>query len=165
MRGINRQSDPGLYAGRLRSKPAPGDRPGDRLCHLPRRVVDQHRGQRRRPGGGRGQSRFGLHCGNNHIVGFSDPEPGPGDAAGLSNVFITKLDANGQLVYSTYLGGSGFDGGAAIKVDDTGAAYVGGSTCSADFPTVNPLQATYGLNCDAFCAKLSPDGAQLVYST
>ncbi|MGH9890815.1 MAG: SBBP repeat-containing protein [bacterium] len=83
---------------------------------------------------------------------------------GFSNAFITKLDANGQLVYSTYLGGSGFDEAAAVKVDETGAAYVGGTTGSFDFPTVNPIQGPGGRN-DAFLTKLSPDGSQLVYST
>ena len=67
-------------------------------------------------------------------------------------------------MYSTYLGGSGFDEGAAIKVDDTGAAYVGGTTCSADFPTVNPIQGRGNRN-DAFITKLSPNGSQIVYST
>ena len=73
---------------------------------------------------------------------------------GRTDAFITKLDANGQLVYSTYLGGNDFDGGAVIKVDDTGAAYVGGSTNSFDFPTVNPIQGAYGLRGDAFITKL-----------
>jgi hypothetical protein len=84
---------------------------------------------------------------------------------GRTDAFITKLDANGQLVYSTYLGGNDFDGGAVIKVDDTGAAYVGGSTNSFDFPTVNPIQGAYGLRGDAFITKLSPTGSQIVYST
>ncbi len=67
-------------------------------------------------------------------------------------------------MYSTYLGGNGFDEGAVIKVDDTGAAYVGGTTSSSDFPTVNPIQGRGNRN-DAFITKLSPDGAQIVYST
>ena len=68
------------------------------------------------------------------------------------------------MVYSTYLGGSGFDEGAVIKVDDTGAAYVGGSTNSIDFPSINPARPRGGRN-DGFITKLSPSGAQIVYST
>jgi hypothetical protein len=83
---------------------------------------------------------------------------------GFSNAFVTKLDANGQLVYSTYLGGSGFDEGTVIKVDDTGAAYVGGTTGSIDFPAVNPALNRGGRN-DGFITKLSPSGSQIVFST
>ena len=54
---------------------------------------------------------------------------------GFVNALVTKLDPNGQMIYSTFLGGSSFDGAAAIKVDETGAAYIGGSTTSSDFPT------------------------------
>ena len=96
---------------------------------------------------------------------FPTKNPAQNVLKGFTNAFITKLDANGQLVYSTYLGGSGFDEGTVIKVDDTGAAYVGGSTGSFDFPTVNSIQGTYGLRSDGFITKLSPTGSQIVYST
>jgi len=95
---------------------------------------------------------------------FPTKNPAQGSLQGFSNAFITKLDANGQLVYSTYLGGSGFDEGVVIKVDDTGAAYVGGTTGSIDFPTVNPALSRGGRN-DGFITKLSPSGSQIVYST
>ena len=109
--------------------------------------------------------------GSVYIVGvtistnFPTKNPAQKVLKGFSNAFITKLDAKGQLVYSTYLGGSSFEDGAVIKVDDTGAAYVGGSTTSFDFPTVNPIQGTYGLRGDGFITKLSPSGSQIVYST
>ena len=109
--------------------------------------------------------------GSVYIVGttvstnFPTKNPAQKVLKGFTNAFITKLDANGQLVYSTYLGGSGFADGAVIKVDDTGAAYVAGSTSSFDFPTVNPIQATFGLRGDGFITKLSPSGSQIVYST
>ena len=84
------------------------------------------------------------------------------------NVFITKLSADGQsLIYSTYLGGSGDDGGNSIAVDSSGNAYVTGGVFSTDFPTKNPVQATFGGGAlgDAFVTKLSADGQSLVYST
>jgi hypothetical protein len=85
--------------------------------------------------------------------------------AGGADVFVTKINAAGNaLAYSTYLGGSG-DGttieiGRAIAVDSAGNAYVTGGTDSTNFPTVNPIQATYagsdfGLGGDAFAFKLS----------
>jgi hypothetical protein len=70
------------------------------------------------------------------------------------------------LVYSTYLGGSGFDEGFRIAVDSGGNAYVTGSTSSTNFPTAGgPYQAASGGGTDAFVAKLNPTGTALVYST
>ena len=48
----------------------------------------------------------------------------------------TKLNPAGSaLVYSTFLGGSGFDSAMGLAVDAGGNAYVAGGTGSADFPT------------------------------
>jgi len=69
------------------------------------------------------------------------------------------------LVYSTYLGGSGFDQGYAIAVDAFGNSYVTGKTAATDFPTTaGAFQTNYGGG-DAFIAKLNPTGTQLIYST
>ena len=69
------------------------------------------------------------------------------------------------LVYSTYLGGSGFDQGYAIAVDSLGNSYVTGQTAAIDFPTTaGAFQTQYGGG-DAFVAKLNPSGSALVYST
>jgi hypothetical protein len=69
------------------------------------------------------------------------------------------------LVYSTYLGGSEFDFGNGIAVDDRGNAYVTGFTESTDFPTVNAVQPASGGSDDAFVTKLNRNGSQLLYST
>ena len=62
--------------------------------------------------------------------------------SGSGDAFVTELNSAGSgLVYSTYLGGRGSDGGSSIAVDGLGNAYVTGSTGSTDFPTTNPLQA------------------------
>jgi hypothetical protein len=50
-------------------------------------------------------------------------------------------------------------------VDSAGNAYIAGKTQSPDFPTVRALQATMRGMSDAFIAKLSADGSQLLYST
>jgi hypothetical protein len=81
---------------------------------------------------------------------------------------VARLRADGSaLVYSTYLGGSGFDSGFGIAADPaTGDAFVTGHTDSTDFPTANPLQPNYGgSGDDAFVARLRTDGSALVYST
>lgn len=87
--------------------------------------------------------------------------------AGLGDAFVSKLSADGSsLVYSTLLGGSGYDGGRGIAVDSSGKAYVTGFTQSNAFPTTaGVLQATLDGTEDAFVAKLSGDGAALMYST
>ncbi|MBI2780064.1 MAG: SBBP repeat-containing protein [Gammaproteobacteria bacterium] len=88
---------------------------------------------------------------------------------GGDNAFVTKLDNNGMLVYSTYLGGSGNDLGNGIAVDTLGNAYITGSTGSSDFPTAAPFQGTKGgtlaADFDAFITKLNSAGSALVYST
>jgi Beta-propeller repeat len=85
---------------------------------------------------------------------------------GSEDAFVTKLNPTGSgLLYSTYLGGSGFDGAFGIAVDGTGNAYVTGFA-SANFPTTaGAFQTTRGGLEDAFVAKLNPTGSGLVYST
>ena len=86
--------------------------------------------------------------------------------AGFRDVFVTKLNAPGNaLVYSTYLGGSGFDGGRGIAVDSSGNACVTGETFSTDFPTASPIQPALGDRSDAFVTKFNSAGSALVYST
>ena len=82
------------------------------------------------------------------------------------NVFVTKLTPAGSLVYSTYIGGTGRDGGHAIAVDSAGNAYLTGATNSFDFPTTpGAFQRTLGGSSDGFVLKLGSNGNALVYST
>ena len=69
------------------------------------------------------------------------------------------------LLYSTYLGGAVSDGINGIAVDQSGNAYVTGTTESNDFPTQNALQPSAGASTDAFIAKIDASGTSLVYST
>ena len=85
---------------------------------------------------------------------------------GTSDAFVTKFQITGSgLFYSTFLGGSGADGGNSIAVDSLGRAYVAGGTSSADFPVLNPIQAHLGGSQDAFVTKLAATGNALFYST
>lgn len=74
---------------------------------------------------------------------------------GNADSFVAKLDQSGNLVYSSYLGGTNTELAGGIAVDTSGNAYVTGQTCSEDFPLANPLQAVPGGNCDAYVAKIS----------
>lgn len=87
--------------------------------------------------------------------------------AGDFDAFVTKLDPSGSsLIYSTYLGGNGYDRGYGIAVDVSGNAYISGFTESIDFPTTaSALSESNAGNADAFVTKLNASGSNLIYST
>ena len=80
------------------------------------------------------------------------------------DAFLAKLSPEGKILYSTYLGGTDADFATGVAVDLAGNVYVTGTTGSADFPTVAPLQAALRGTRDAFVLKIDPAG-RLVYST
>jgi Beta-propeller repeat len=110
---------------------------------------------------------------NAYVVGFTisadfPTTPGAFDttANGAFDGTLTKVNAAGSaLVYSTYFGGSDFDGGAAVTVDGAGSAYVVGGTPSANFPVTPGAYDTTFNGGDAFVTKFNPAGSALVYST
>jgi Beta-propeller repeat len=89
---------------------------------------------------------------------------------GYSDAYVSKLNAAGDgLLYSTFLGGKGFDGGQGIAVDQFGQAYVTGQDESGDLP-VNGFQPVHSAGCssgykDGFVAKLDVAGGALLYSS
>ncbi|MBM4033192.1 MAG: LEPR-XLL domain-containing protein, partial [Planctomycetes bacterium] len=91
------------------------------------------------------------------------PTPGGFDTTlgGTQDAFVTKLNPTGTLLWSSFLGGSGLEGGYAIAVDGSGAALVTGMTESPDFPTAGGFDTTLGGTRDAFVAKVSGAGALL----
>ncbi|MEK9134291.1 MAG: SBBP repeat-containing protein, partial [Pseudomonadota bacterium] len=113
--------------------------------------------------------------GNAYLTGYTystdfptTASPLQGSLAGNRDAFVTKIDASGStLVYSTYLGGSGYDYpcGWSIAVDSSGNAYVVGETTSTNFPTVSPIQASNAGGYDAFVTKINASGSAFVYST
>jgi len=86
---------------------------------------------------------------------------------GGRDAFVAKLNAAGSaLVYSTFLGGTGFEEGRGIVVDAMGAAYVTGAVTSRDFPTTVGAFATRFTGFQhVFVSKLDATGSSLVYST
>jgi hypothetical protein len=85
---------------------------------------------------------------------------------GGNDAFVTKFQlSGGGLFYSTFLGGSGSEGGSSIAVDSFGRAYVTGGTSSTDFPVLAPIQAHLAGAQDAFVTKLSATGNTLFFST
>lgn len=84
---------------------------------------------------------------------------------GLEDAFVARLNSNGALVFSTYLGGSAADFGSAIGLDRSGDVYVTGSTESGNFPSAASLDPSLGGAKDGFLAKLTPTGDRLLFSS
>ncbi len=81
-----------------------------------------------------------------------------------NDVFVVKFDPAGNVVYSTYFGGSADDLAAAMTAGADGSVYVTGTTTSADFPvtagafrSVRPSSTI--LNPVPFLFKLNRDGS------
>ncbi|MEE8574048.1 MAG: SBBP repeat-containing protein, partial [Thermodesulfobacteriota bacterium] len=91
----------------------------------------------------------------------------PTHSGGGIDAFVTKIDSTGtNLIYSTFLGGSGADISRGIAVDSFHAVYVTGETRSTNFPTAAPIFATHsGGGTDAFVTKITPDGKTILFST
>lgn len=134
-------------------------------------------------GGSGGDSGYGIavdSSGNAYVTGTtesmdfptSNPYQGSNNEGGpaggsTGDAFVSKISADGStLIYSTYLGGTGFDQGNGIAVDAAGDAYVAGETTSTDFPLANAFESS---NQDpsgvAFVTKLNPSGSVLLFST
>ena len=110
--------------------------------------------------------------GNAYITGYTNstnfPAVSPIQAknGGADDVFVAKINAAGNaLLYSTYLGGAGYESAWAIALDSSGNAYITGRT-TGNFPTISPIQArTGGGLSDAFVTKINAAGSAWVYST
>lgn len=88
---------------------------------------------------------------------------------GRSDAFVARLSPSGSsLLFSTYLGGAGYDYANGLAIDPKGNVFVTGGSSSVDFPTtaaaVQPRCAGFCVS-NAFVAKLDPLGQNLVYST
>jgi hypothetical protein len=92
------------------------------------------------------------------INGFDDSFNGYRDG------FICVFSKNGNLLSSTYLGGSGFDSIGNIEVDKDNNIIVAGYTVSTDFPTRKPSVKTRLEGSDLFIAKFD-ESLNLKFST
>ncbi len=95
------------------------------------------------------------------------------------NTFVFRLSGDlRQLRWAVLIGGTDFDRGYGIEVDNAGDIYVAGQTSSTDFPVTSgaldetnngssdgPIDSYHGTSVDMFALKLSGDGQTLLYST
>lgn len=67
--------------------------------------------------------------GNLYVAGATEGGmAGPGEAKGFMDVFLSKLDANGSLLWTRQIGTSGSDGATDVAVDELGHVYISGFT-------------------------------------
>jgi hypothetical protein len=132
-------------------------------------------------GGGSWDDGYGIAAdknGNVFVTGFTESFDFPiknqyQAYKGSQDAFVTRINTTqsgvASLIYSTYLGGAGTDRGYGIAADDTGNAYLTGSTDSTNFPTKNPYQTKQSIyHGDAFVTRINTTqsgAASLVYST
>jgi hypothetical protein len=112
-------------------------------------------------------------AGNTYLVGGSSAADFPTTpnalqrtSGGGTDVVVVKFNSDfSELLYSTYLGGSGEDVGLGIAIDGDGNAYITGRTTSTNLPTANPLQPANAGGYDAFVAVVNSDASTLGYSS
>jgi hypothetical protein len=77
------------------------------------------------------------------------------------------LGASGSsdLAFSTFLGGSGYDGARYVAVAGDGTVVVAGHVHSGNLATPGAFDTTYAGSGDIFVAKFNPEGTGLVYFT
>jgi uncharacterized protein (TIGR03437 family) len=91
---------------------------------------------------------------------------------GFQDIFLVKLDPVGNILMSTFLGGSGVDSPNALAVDGAGNIDIAGVTSSLDFPTTpgtfqpSPIVPAWNNSSPAgFVAQLTPDGMALKWAS
>ncbi len=81
-------------------------------------------------------------------------------------VFVSKFTSDGSaLLFSTYLGGIGWNSLAGMAVDQGGNVYLTGVPSGTDFPKLAPLAGYTVQLPGSYVAKLSADGSSLIYAT
>lgn len=91
---------------------------------------------------------------------------------GTQNNFLVRLDPSGNVLTSTYFGGSGSDRPSSIALDGAGNIDLVGSTSSLDFPTTQGVMQSSAIvppwNSFApagFVAQFAPDGISLKWAS
>jgi hypothetical protein len=99
-----------------------------------------------------------------YFEGTVDFDPGPGvfnlTSAGSKDVFISKLDVNGNLIWAKNMGGTGYDAINSVATDNVGNVYTTGFFRDvADFdPSAGVFNLTSAGGKDIFISKLDSNG-------
>ncbi|OJJ22041.1 hypothetical protein BKI52_08360 [marine bacterium AO1-C] len=137
-----------------------------------------------------GSDNDGLHLANTSIKNYGDTYRGDVFVDGSNNIYVASTTLSNDfplvgaiqsnlageqdavifkmssdlstMMWSTYLGGSGFDGAYSIKVFKDQEVFVTGATTSAGLPTSpDALHTTAIGSDDGFVARISNDGSTL----
>lgn len=86
---------------------------------------------------------------------------------GTQDVCVFKMNQDlSQMIWCTYLGGSGNEAGYSMALASDNSVYVCGGTLSPDYPTTSDAQQTaLAGDADGFVAHISENGRQLSHST
>lgn len=86
---------------------------------------------------------------------------------GATDGLVAKLSPDlSAIIWSTYLGGSGFDASYSIKFDNDQNIVLAGGTTSADFPvTPGSYQSSFNGIVDGWIARLAADGTVIINAT
>jgi len=93
--------------------------------------------------------------GTTYSANFPTKVPYQSTKKGTNDAFLSILSPGGDLIYSTFFGGSGWDRSLNIARDSSGNIYLAGNTGSSDFPVVNSYQPYIGGAQDAYFSKFS----------
>ncbi|NQV17955.1 MAG: SBBP repeat-containing protein [Armatimonadetes bacterium] len=77
-------------------------------------------------------------------------------SSGYVNIFVAKMDTDGNWLWVNQAGGNGWDGGFGITIDDAGNNYVTGSFKGTVYFGLYPLYSS-GFD-DIFVAKIDENG-------
>lgn len=99
--------------------------------------------------------------GNLYVAGYSDSTWGspvnPHSGSG-NDIFLSKLNNNGLLLWNTFMGSTGDDQGVRVTIDDSGNAYVVGLSANT---WGSPVNLHSGGSYDAFAAKFDSSGGSI----
>ena len=109
--------------------------------------------------------------GHAYVTGFTGSRDFPISAnalqrvygGGESDAFLTEVDPEGHIVYSSYIGGNQTDQGDGIAFAPNGDVWIAGTTWSTDFPNVKQSFGSRGKG-DVFVSRLRP-GDETVHSS
>ncbi len=99
-------------------------------------------------------------AGNVYIAGYSSSSWGTPirPFSGYDDGFVAKLDASGNLIWNTFLGGSDFDNANGIALDGSGNVFVAGTSRASWGDPVRAFTPGGGWT-DGFVAKLNAEGS------